>query len=385
MARRHKAIPIKKAALAVGMVFALPLLGKGFVMSIPYVSAMAEQAAFVSAGITLPEGTMSFFTQAKQDNDASQPTEQTEVQTGGQQENSSQPETSPSPDSVSTPQDVGITQEEIDTYSNHDGTIVRKQYTAGSTTQYLNIGGSAYIYNTTNVDNNTVIQAANSLPEFKIAADGSPQVLIMHTHTTESYDLAPRDFYDNRVPSRNRDTSRNMVRVGDEIAKQLEAAGIGVIHSSAEHDYPSYNGAYDRSRETVQTILKENPSIKIVLDIHRDAISTKDGTRYAPIANINGKNAAQVMIVSGCDDGTMNYPNYLKNLSFSSLLQKQMESDYPGLTRPVAFKYKFYNQDLTTGSILIEMGGHANSLNEAVYSGELVGKSLAKALLSIQE
>ena len=61
MARRHKTIPIKKAALAAGMVFALPLLGKGFVMSIPYVSAMAEQAAFVSAGITLPEGTMSFF------------------------------------------------------------------------------------------------------------------------------------------------------------------------------------------------------------------------------------------------------------------------------------------------------------------------------------
>ena len=194
MARRHKTIPIKKAALAAGMVFALPLLGKRVCDEYPLCQRYGRTSGVCFRRNYLPEGTMSFFTQAKQDNDASQPTEQTEVQTGGQQENTSQPETSPSPDSVSTPQDVGITQEEIDTYSNHDGTIVRKQYTAGSTTQYLNIGGSAYIYNTTNVDNNTVLQAANSLPDFKIAADGSPQVLIMHTHTTESYDLAPKGF-----------------------------------------------------------------------------------------------------------------------------------------------------------------------------------------------
>ena len=91
------------------------------------------------------------------------------------------------------------------------------------------------------------------------------------------------------------------------------------------------------------------------------------------------------MIISGCDDGTMDYPNYLQSLSFASLLQQQMESDYPGLTRPIMFAYRFYNQNLTTGSLLIEVGGHANSLDEAIYSGELVGKSLANALKTITE
>jgi stage II sporulation protein P len=136
---------------------------------------------------------------------------------------------------------------------------------------------------------------------------------------------------------------------------------------------------------TVKKILEENPSIKIVLDIHRDAIEKADGCRVAPTTEINGKSAAQVMIICGCDDGTMNMPNYMKNFRFASLVQQQMESDYPTLTRPVLFDYRKYNQDLTTGSILVEVGGHANSIDQAIYSGELIGKSLANALLSISE
>ena len=89
------------------------------------------------------------------------------------------------------------------------------------------------------------------------------------------------------------------------------------------------------------------------------------------------------MIISGCDNGTMNMPNYLKNFRLASLFQQQLEGDYPGLTRSVLFTYKKYNQDLTTGSLLIEVGGHANSVEQAQYSGELVGKSLANALKGI--
>ena len=105
----------------------------------------------------------------------------------------------------------------------------------------------------------------------------------------------------------------------------------------------------------------------------------------APTTTINGKSCAQVMIISGADDGTLNMPHYLENLKFSAALQVQMETDYPTLARPIMFSYRKYNQDLTTGSILLEMGGHANSLDEAVYCGELVGKSLAKTLLSLKQ
>ena len=156
-----------------------------------------------------------------------------------------------------------------------------------------------------------------------------------------------------------------------------------MIHSDAVHDYPSYNGAYDRSAETVRGILAEYPSIKVVLDIHRDAICS-DTTLSQPIVTIDGKEAAQIMIISGCDDGTMNMPNYLMNFRFACRLQSQMEQQYPNFTRPILFDYRHYNQDLTTGSLLIEVGSHGNTVEQAVYSGHLIGKSLAEVLLDLK-
>lgn len=263
---------------------------------------------------------------------------------------------------------------------NHDGTITSMTYGYMKGEAYVDLDIAGQVRNVTGVSGEKVLEESRLAPDFSIEKNGEPQVLIMHTHATESYEPYERDFYDASFNSRTTDRSMNMVAVGDKIAEQLEAAGIGVIHDGTLHDYPSYNGSYDLSRETVQKYLEEYPSIKIVLDIHRDAIERESGERIAPLAEIDGKNAAQVMIICGCDDGTMNMPNCMKNLRFACLLQRQMESDYPGLTRPVLFDYRKYNQDLTTGSILIEMGGHANSIDQAEYSGELVGRSLAKCL-----
>ncbi|MDE5742514.1 MAG: stage II sporulation protein P [Oscillospiraceae bacterium] len=261
---------------------------------------------------------------------------------------------------------------------NHDGAITAMCYGNFQGDNYINLDRAGQVRNVTNLPNSTLLKESRLAPDFKIEKNGEPQVLIMHTHATESYEPYERDFYDSSFNSRTTDPNMNMAAVGDAIAEQLEAAGIAVLHDTTMHDYPSYNDSYDRSRETVQNILAENPSIKIVLDIHRDAIERESGERIAPVAEIDGKNAAQIMIISGCDDGTMDMPNYLKNFRFASLLQQQLESDYQGLTRPILFDYRKYNQDLTTGSILIEVGGHANSVDQAVYSGELIGKSLAK-------
>lgn len=261
-----------------------------------------------------------------------------------------------------------------------NGTITYMTYGHMNGDNYIDLDTAGQVRNVTNIPNEDILEESRLLPEFKIEKNGEPQVLIMHTHATESYEPYERDFYDASFNSRTTDKSMNMAAVGDAIAKQLENAGIGVIHDTTLHDYPSYNGSYDLSRETVQKYLEEYPSIKVVLDVHRDAIERESGERIAPAAEINGRNAAQVMIISGCDDGTMNMPDYMKNLRFACLLQGQLESDNPGLTRPVLFDYRKYNQDLTTGSLLIEVGGHANSIDQAVYSGELIGKSLAKCL-----
>ncbi len=270
-----------------------------------------------------------------------------------------------------------------DKIENHDGVIQSVTYEKFTGGTYIDLEKAGQVRNETDISNETLYEESMKPPDFKIELNGEPQVLIMHTHTTESFEPYERDFFDKSFNSRTTDMSKSVVAVGDRIAYELEKKGIAVIHDTTLHDYPSYNGSYDNSRETVKKILKENSSIKIVLDIHRDAIEREGGERIAPVTEINGKNAAQVMLISGCDDGTMNMPDYMKNFRFASLFQQQMESDYPTLTRPVLFDYRKYNQDLTTGSVLVEVGGHANSIDQAVYSGELIGKSLADALLKI--
>lgn len=264
------------------------------------------------------------------------------------------------------------------------GTLIRKTYPSGGKGEVYIQTGAASIKNCTTVSRSIIQTTVEQMPSLRLPENGEPMVLIMHTHATESYQPYAVDWYDRSDTCRTTDTERNVCKVGEEIAKQLELAGIGVLHDTTLHDYPSYNGAYGRSAVTVQEYLKRYPSIQVVLDVHRDAIQPETDTMVAPVATIDGRSCAQVMIISGCDDGSMNMPNYLENLKLSAALVRNMEELYPGLSRPVLFDYRKYNQDLTTGSILLEMGGHANTLEEAAYAGELVGKSLAKTLLALR-
>ncbi len=260
--------------------------------------------------------------------------------------------------------------------------VIRTMLGPYSGTKFISLPTAGQIGNYTDLDNSVLLKECTMSPAFKISVNDKPQVLIMHTHTTESYEPYVRTSFDPTFNYRTTDNEKNVVAVGNVIAEKLEEVGIGVIHSDAVHDYPSYNGAYERSAETVKAILEEYPSIKVVLDIHRDAIGTESSITQ-PIVEINGKEAAQVMIISGCDDGTMDMPNYMFNFRFACRLQEQMESMYPGLTRPILFDYRRYNQNLTTGSLLIEVGSHGSTLDQALYAGALFGDALAQVLLDL--
>ena len=265
-----------------------------------------------------------------------------------------------------------------------NATVKRTYYGTYSGTRFFNLFTAGQVQNKTSVSNNTLISESTAMPDFHISTDGKPQVLIMHTHTTESFEPYVRSNYDPSFNYRSTDPAYNMVSVGNAITAQLESAGIGVIHDTTVHDYPSYNGSYERSAETIKSILEQYPSICVVLDIHRDAI--QDGnTLMQPVVEIDGKESAQVMIISGCDDGTMDMPNYMENFHFACRLQESMEKMYPGLTRPILFDYRKYNQDLTTGSLLLEVGTHGNTLEQVQYAGELIGKSLSQTLLQLKE
>ena len=208
-----------------------------------------------------------------------------------------------------------------------------------------------------------------------------PQVLILHTHATETYQTWPDLLYDRSAAARTRNTALNMCAVGARMAEVLNAAGIHTLHDETLHDFPSYTESYDRSRATAQEYLRQYPSIKVVLDVHRDAIEDADGTLVKPVCTIDGASTAQVMIIAGCDNGsTISLPNWRLNLRFAAAWEEAMESRFPGLTRPVLCGYRFYNQDLTTGSLLIEIGGHGNTLEEALRAGEFAALALAELL-----
>lgn len=260
-----------------------------------------------------------------------------------------------------------------------ENTVYTSSFGRYSGSKYFSLDGGGQVRNETDVSNEELMEESRLEPDFKIELNDEPQVLIMHTHTTESFEPYVREFFDPSFNYRTTDMRYNTAAVGEKICNELKSAGIGVIHDTTIHDYPSYNGSYERSAETVKKILEEYPSIKVVLDIHRDAIGTSESIMQ-PTIEVNGKKSAQVMIISGCDDGTMDMPNYMKNFRFAALLQQQISSDYGYLARPILFDYRKYNQDLTTGSLLIEVGTHGNTLEQVEYAGELLGKSLAKAL-----
>ena len=214
-----------------------------------------------------------------------------------------------------------------------------------------------------------------------------PSVLIFHTHTTETYQILDRDFYPEGFKTRTNDKGKNMVRVGEAIVEEIEKAGFKVIHDKEIHD-GKYTGAYGKSRESVESYLKKYPSIQITLDIHRDAIQDSNGTKVKPVATVKGKKAAQIMIISGCqEEGNpiTNLPDWRYNLTFAVHLQEKLEELFEGITRPLYFCPRSYNMNVTHCSLLIEVGSDSNTLEEAVYTGKCIGAALTEILKEYEE
>lgn len=208
------------------------------------------------------------------------------------------------------------------------------------------------------------------------------QVLIVHTHTCESYLTYDSGYYHESFYPRSEDSEKNMTRVGRAIAEGLQSHGIGVIHATEVHDSPAYDGAYYRSYDTIQKYIAQYPDIKVVLDIHRDSISySSGGGKTKPTFTHNGQKAAQIMIMAGYDpDGYYQFPFWEDNLTFALKLQNTCEEMYPGMTRPLYFGNFAYNMNVNNGSLLIEVGTDVNTLSEAVYTGKLLSNVLAKVL-----
>ena len=207
-----------------------------------------------------------------------------------------------------------------------------------------------------------------------------PQVLIVHTHGSEAYTPDGTDTYVATGECRTADKTKSVVRVGEEVAKVLTEMGLTVVHDTELYDYPAYNGSYDRSLAAVEHWLAQYPTIQVVLDIHRDALIGADGTVYKPITTINGESCAQVMLVMG-SNALYDHPGWLENLALAVQVQKEMNTLWPTLARPIGLRENRYNQQTAPGAMLVEVGSHGNTLQEALAAARMFARALGAVLL----
>lgn len=214
--------------------------------------------------------------------------------------------------------------------------------------------------------------------EWDLTGD-EPTVLILHSHTSECYTKVDGEEYEESGSYRTLDENYNMLCLGALVAKRLEEAGIGVIHDTKFHDYPSYNDSYANAAESTAAILEENPSIRLVLDLHRDAADTAYGQMVTE-CSIGSETAAQLMMVVGTDDGGLYNPEWQENLALALKLQVLLEKENPGICRDLNLTYHRYNQHLGDCALLIEIGAAGNTLDEA----RLAAEKLAQAIIELK-
>lgn len=281
------------------------------------------------------------------------------------------------PQEITTAEDDGEDEVELDAVTPEQ---IQPKTITGSGTGYLN-GQGVTLYNRTEktVDLDAIAQGGSSL--HLGSAQAGPQILIMHTHATEAYAQNPDDPYPESGTARTTDPSHSIIRVGDEITRIFTEMGLNVIHDTTLYDYPSYNEAYTRSRAGIEAILAQHPTIQVVLDIHRDALVGSDGTIYKPVIELDGVSTAQVMMLVGSDDAGAEFPDWPEHLALVMSVQQQMNSLWPQLARPITLRTARFNQQLTKGSFLVEVGSHGNTLEEALAGARLFARAAGTVFL----
>lgn len=284
--------------------------------------------------------------------------------------------------------DITKTPDDVSKLMKQAKKTIKKSESKGKTSEEPYLGGGTVIsYNGVEIqskipssfykpDIKSLIKQGSDL---KIKDKSKPTILIYHSHTTEAYSLLDVGYY-MKADSRSNDISRNMVRVGDELVKYLEKAGFNVIHDKKIHDV-DYNASYDESRKVIEYYLEKYPSIEVTIDVHRDDITYSNKTKVKPTVKINGKKAARMMIIAGCEyNRVKNFPDWEYNLRFDLAVQQKVNEKYKDLMRPILFSERKYNMYETHNSFLLEVGTDANTLDEACYSARLFGKAFGELL-----
>lgn len=199
----------------------------------------------------------------------------------------------------------------------------------------------------------------------------APQILIYHTHSQE------------RFADSSQDASDSIVGVGEYLTQILTNRGFNVLHHTGEYDVETRDNAYAKAGPAVEKILKENPSIEIVIDLHRDGVA--EGTRL--VTDIQGRQTASIMFFNGLShtkaNGDIAYlPNpYIQdNLAFSLQMQIAADEYYPGFSRAVYLKGYRYNMHYCPKTLLVEAGAQTNTVQEMMNAMDPLADILAKVI-----
>ncbi len=209
--------------------------------------------------------------------------------------------------------------------------------------------------------------------EWDLTAE-EPTVLILHTHASESY--TKTEDYVESSDYRTLDGQYNMLSIGSRVSELLQEAGISVLHDRSLHDYPSYNNSYVEARDSIKAYLEQYPGIRLILDLHRDAVATAAGTQVGYTVPYGNQRAAQLMLVMGTNTGGLNHPAWQENLSLAFKLHAQLERQCPGICRPISLRSQRFNQDLSTGAVLLEVGAAGNTRQEALLAAEILSNAI---------
>ena len=237
--------------------------------------------------------------------------------------------------------------------------------------------GRYYIHNETVYRPN--VEALLDVDVSSAAVGDKPLVLILHTHTSESY-LPKGTAFLTEAPGNvtySDNAEENVLAVGEELCRVLKEKGITALHCTVMHDVPTLSGAYDRSEETVRKYLETYPDIEYVIDLHRDAVMTSDGAYIRSIAKEGEDAVAQVMAVVGSDGNGTHHENWENNLALALRLREKLNANGASVCRPVSLRNASFHQELAKHSLLLEIGTGGNTVEEAKRAAALVGEALA--------
>lgn len=249
--------------------------------------------------------------------------------------------------------------------------------------------GATYIINSTGflVDPQALLETNLKIENNfeQLTLSNSPKVLIVHTHGSEAYNRDGQISYfdDGKDLMRTDDTSKNVVSLGEHMADLLNKKGISTVHCSVMHDNVQYKDSFSRSEATIREYLIKYPSIKLVIDIHRDKIINSEGHIIRPVTLIDGRETAQIKCIVGSSWGGEECPDWQRNLSLALKLREKLNALYTNVCRPPELRALTYNQELSPYSMMIEIGSCGNSLEEARSAVEYLSDALSELISDI--